>query len=543
MTPTVRELLAEVDRSPAPDVWDEAGSRRPRSMPPEGDRGPRIRAAVVGVALAAVAVSLVMVSFRGSPADEAPAGGVQVITAERGATIAGHEALPQGVIAGEGSVFFATGDQDGEGGTVAVIDNASRIVREIPIDVPPGWETGGGGITTGLGAAWIAGTVASPGSDCDLCQDVALTRVDPVTGATEEIIVGPGNGADVWVDETGIWVLAFARHEPQLWLYRLEPSTYEVLGRTEIDSGWSRQVFAAGGWLWVFGSTRGEAPAETLFRIDPSTGRVVDELDLEGRDLWDVEPSGSWIWYCDRGLRAVDAATGGPAVGPVDGTVADTSCVETVADGDGGVWLLEHPDRVVHVGTDGSIDADGSVPFGQPISQATFDPTTDMLWVMNYEDLRGFRLTLADASTTTSPSPREQSASARVGIYEAVVRQLVDPQTSGRISIDPVIDTVLMESDVTAPPDPLSRAEQEELSVRLGDLGDVTFDRDQSSSPDSRSQRILLGPIVATDDGFRVEGGSVCGGLCGSGRVYVVVASEGGYEVTGTDDSYGSWIA
>src|SRR5262245_56807245 len=150
---TVRDLLGEVDRSPAPDLWDEARSRTPRMIPPEG-HGPRIGAALVGAALAVLAVGLVVIAFSGSPPDEAPAGGVRVVRAEPAVTVGSHGAFPQGVNAGDGWVVFATGDVDGDGGTVVVIDDAGRVAREIPIEVPPGWETGGGGIGTGLGAAW-----------------------------------------------------------------------------------------------------------------------------------------------------------------------------------------------------------------------------------------------------------------------------------------------------------------------------------------------------------------------------------------------------
>jgi hypothetical protein len=79
----------------------------------------------------------------------------------------------------------------------------------------------------------------------------------------------------------------------------------------------------------------------------------------------------------------------------------------------------------------------------------------------------------------------------------------------------------------------------------LQDLGGVVFrsDDDPGPSPDDVFQGILLGPTVEKPDGLRVEGGSVCGGLCGSGAVYVLEATEDGYEVTGKDDAYGSWIA
>ena len=86
--------------------------------------------------------------------------------------------------------------------------------------------------------------------------------------------------------------------------------------------------------------------------------------------------------------------------------------------------------------------------------------------------------------------------------------------------------------------------EQQELGVRLQDLGDIVFRRDDEPgpSPEEPFQEILLGPIVERPDGLRVEG--LClRRLCGTGAVYMLVVTEGGYEVTGTNDTYGSWIA
>jgi hypothetical protein len=78
----------------------------------------------------------------------------------------------------------------------------------------------------------------------------------------------------------------------------------------------------------------------------------------------------------------------------------------------------------------------------------------------------------------------------------------------------------------------------------MRDLGEIVFlSDDDPGPPDEPFQEILVSPIVEQPDGLRVEGGSVCGALCGSGAVYIVVATEDGYKVSGTDDAYGSWIA
>ena len=63
----------------------------------------------------------------------------------------------------------------------------------------------------------------------------------------------------------------------------------------------------------------------------------------------------------------------------------------------------------------------------------------------------------------------------------------------------------LMRSELTCP-DRFSEQEQQDLSIRLRDLGDIVFvnDGDEEPSPDSYFQEILVGPIVEKADGLRV---------------------------------------
>lgn len=142
-----------------------------------------------------------------------------------------------------------------------------------------------------------------------------------------------------------------------------------------------------------------------------------------------------------------------------------------------------------------------------------------------------------------SPSPLPSDGSQRVDVYEILIRRLADPEGSQPIYVVSDLCFNLMQAELTCPDD-LSRDEQQELAARLQDLGDIVFRRNDEPrpSPEEPFQEILLGPIVERPDGLRVEGGAVCGILCGTGAVYVLVETDGGYEVTGTDDTFGSWI-
>jgi hypothetical protein len=131
-----------------------------------------------------------------------------------------------------------------------------------------------------------------------------------------------------------------------------------------------------------------------------------------------------------------------------------------------------------------------------------------------------------------------------VDVSETLIRHLVNPAGSKPVYVVSDLCFNLMRDPPTCP-DRLSHEEQQELGVRLQDLGEIVFRRDDGPgpSPDELFQEIVLGPIVDEPGGLRVEGGTVCGGICGSGAVYVLEATDGGYEVTGTDDTYGRWVA
>jgi hypothetical protein len=141
-------------------------------------------------------------------------------------------------------------------------------------------------------------------------------------------------------------------------------------------------------------------------------------------------------------------------------------------------------------------------------------------------------------STPTSGGPD------RVGVYAALIRFLVaSPDTEGRIGSDIHVDPTLCSIDHSNCKDRLSDEEQTAIASQLGDLGTVRFIEGFS---DGDPTKILLGPIDETADGTRVEGGSICGGLCGTGGTYIVeptTSGDPGYVVTGIDRSYGTWIA
>jgi hypothetical protein len=145
------------------------------------------------------------------------------------------------------------------------------------------------------------------------------------------------------------------------------------------------------------------------------------------------------------------------------------------------------------------------------------------------------------------PGPSPAVDERRVGVYEAMIRELVDPRADGKvIYVNSKLCSYLgtRGDDLGRCPDLIAPDEQRVLVDRLIDLGPVEF-VDAFGVGRVESPVTLLGPIIDSPDGLRVEGGYWCGPLCAGGSMYVVelVGSGSGYEVVGTDDSYGSWIS
>ena len=142
----------------------------------------------------------------------------------------------------------------------------------------------------------------------------------------------------------------------------------------------------------------------------------------------------------------------------------------------------------------------------------------------------------------STPSPVPASAQ-RLDVYEVLIRHLVNPKGTQPIYVLTDLCFQLMRGEPRCPDD-LTSEEQQALDEGLQDLGDIVFrSMDDPGSPSDEFQEVVLGPIVETPNGLLVEGGNVCGSVCGNGAVYIVVATESGYEVRGTDEEYGSWVA
>ena len=194
---------------------------------------------------------------------------------------------------------------------------------------------------------------------------------------------------------------------------------------------------------------------------------------------------------------------------------------------------------------DGRYDAVACVPelaLASPVGSVTIgDPPADP------EATRTATPTPTDGNPGVSPTPTGTPSAGvdRMGIYEAMIRKLVGgpPDYSGHRQIHVLSELCSNLPGNGSCHDRLTPEEQQVLGTRLGDLGTVSFLNEGDQIIDVPGGVYLLGPILDTPDGLRVEGGSICGGLCGSGAMYIVVATDTGYEVVGKDPGYGEWIS
>jgi hypothetical protein len=292
----------------------------------------------------------------------------------------------EGAVVADDSVWVAGSNGDSERGQLVRMDpRTGEVIARIDVPVP-GWEFGGAGITAARGSVWIA---AGPtGTDGTVDAGGGLYRIDPATNSVADSVkIGDQYPADLWVDDTGIWVLANAGAD-HMTVTRLDPDTYSVLASVRLATSWSQTIAHLGGHVWVFGTTQGDAPAETLFELDPMTLALSDEIQPTGGSGFFMTTSGDRIWFSHQGLRALDASTGEQAAGPL--ARIDEFPAALTGDGTGGVWVLDPSGSrpgLWHADAVGEVDRIDAESFGaKVIGQASaFDPGTDSLWVVHYD--------------------------------------------------------------------------------------------------------------------------------------------------------------
>jgi len=301
---------------------------------------------------------------------------------------------PQGstsaLLYAEGSVWVAASFVDGGGG----IDDAmlfrldastNETVAEIPLEGAPGWVTGGGGLAHGFGSIWVAGY-----SSVDGTSQAAVQRVDPASNRVIETIpLGGTWGADVEVDENGVWAAYFG--EEHAGVARIDPATDSVVADVQLPSDYVRSITAAGGGVvateleW----SGNQGPCTVLTAIDPVSGEIIAREPV-GADCGNVELI-EWngeMWASGAGLRRIDPTTARIVGEPIlfDPEHFPRSFVVAIGNE---VWFGAYPrgdgvrpDRLARLDP-----ATDSIEYYMEVggTDAVFAPATRTIWIMGFD--------------------------------------------------------------------------------------------------------------------------------------------------------------
>lgn len=390
-----------------PDLWPETPGGEPRS-PSSPTPARRLVAGVVALVASAAGFVLIVRAFGGEEraAVEPSPSPVAFRDVEWLATVIPVSEFPNAVAVGEGGIWVSAndGDRNPEGDVVRIDPQSGEVVARILVRALPGWEFGGGGIATGQGSVWVTGSVrSSDGDRTDGCCDVIVQQIDPATDEMiDVVVVAPGNEGDVWVDDTGIWVVYFAGEtRDELEVAHIDLVTHQVLARVRVPGTWSQTIFGAGGYVW----TTALVPGTDDAYFGRGAYAYLTRIDPVSHDVRPVEdPNQSWAfagpgipWVEDEGgIRRFDPQLGMLVGGVIAFPPGSDCCWPLLSDGRGGAWVVYADGPVEerglwHVDADGVLDGSGKI--GSRDSADTwggvaegFDPITQTIWIVHSRD-------------------------------------------------------------------------------------------------------------------------------------------------------------
>jgi hypothetical protein len=265
--------------------------------------------------------------------------------------------------------------------------STAEIVAEIPLEGSPTFVSGGGGLAYGYGSVWVAGYGRVGGS-----TQAVVQRVDPSTNSvTATIPLGGRVGADVAVDQDGVWVAYFG--EQHAGVARVDPSTDSVVADVPLPSDYVREIAAAGGavvareLVW----TGNEGPCTVFTSIDPATSAISAREPVGpgcgGAELlvWNGE-----IWASGHALQRVDPSTA-ELVGEPIPYEPEHSPRSFVLASEREVWFAAYPggnggrpDRLARLDP-----ATGAIEYFIEAggTDAVFDPGTRAIWTLAFDGL------------------------------------------------------------------------------------------------------------------------------------------------------------
>lgn len=227
------------------------------------------------------------------------------------------------------------------------------------------------GFDVGYGSLWVGG-----------CDDPAIWRVDPATGAVLNTIPLAVDGIEeegsVAAGEGGIWVVSTGAE-----LIKIDPSTNAVVGSSPLPHG-AAAVRAGLGSLWVTVST-----ADQLLRIDPADPTQQTPIDVGSYPRF-LAVGGDAVWVMNQRDGSVTrVATDGSVVATID--VGPPIEGGDIAVGGGSVWVQPGGDLLVRIdpATDRVV-----ATYGPPSGSGSVAADADAVWVSAHDVEAIWRLPL-----------------------------------------------------------------------------------------------------------------------------------------------------
>jgi Tol biopolymer transport system component len=301
------------------------------------------------------------------------------------------------VVYGEGSVWVAASNNDGTlAGRILRINPETHAVQaDIPVDVIPTWEVGGGAMVVADGSLWVTGGLDRPGAfnDPGGGADAAVIRIDTSTNeVVQKFTLGGEIGADMTFLDGDLWVLLFGDEsvDHAMEVVRVDPATGDVLAKFRLGANWAHTLVTADGRLiTIVGGENAVNEDGRMIVIDPAGGGEESMIQMPSRYhtttpvLWRGQ-----VWVSlEPGFIRFDPLTE-EFIQPslmLPATYAD--CCGSLEGDDRGIWFLGvQPEGGTQLDvfdpTTGDVTELVALDEGNPVAMAV---APDAVWILNYE--------------------------------------------------------------------------------------------------------------------------------------------------------------
>lgn len=298
------------------------------------------------------------------------------------------------VVYGDGSVWVAASNVDGtSAGHIVRIDPETHEVQaDIPVEVIPTWEIGGGAMVVDSGSLWVTGAIG--GAGVDGISDAAVIRID---ASTNEVVttfdLGGHVGADIALLDGDLWVLLFGDEsvDQAMEVVRVDPGTGHVLARFTLDAAWAHSLVAADGRLiTIVGGENAVNEDGRMIVIDPAASEP-SRIQMPSRYhsttpvLWRGQ---GWV-SLEPGFIRFDPLTEEFIQPPIMLPARYADCCGFIEGDDRGFWFVTvdsnggpHPGLVLFDPASAEVTELATLDEGSPVALAV---APDSVWILNYE--------------------------------------------------------------------------------------------------------------------------------------------------------------